>query len=347
IEKRQPRAMSVIRYFLRRLLVTIPLLFLVTLLGFTITYLIPADPLAMVISERAMANPQIVQAYRERWGLDKPPHERYLTYVSNLLRGDLGESIVTQQSVAKDIARYFPATVELALAATLVAVSIGVPLGILAAVNRDRWVDHLARLFSLIGVCVPVFWLGLLALALFYYRLQWMPGPGRVNARLELPPTVTGLLTVDSLIAGRMDVFGSALHHLVLPSLVLGAYSMSLITRIVRSAMIEVLQQDYIRVARAKGLVERLVVLRHALRNAALPAVTAIGLSFGNLMAGAVMTETVFAWPGIGRYAVESATKLDFAPIMGVTLLVAVIYIVINFLVDLSYALLDPRVRLS
>lgn len=170
--------MSVLSYFLRRLIVTVPLLFLVTLLGFTITYLIPADPLAMVISERAMANPQIVQAYRERWGLDKPPHERYLTYVSNLLRGDLGESIVTQQSVAADIARYFPATVELAIAATLVAVTFGVPLGILAAVYRERLIDHLARLISLIGVCVPVFWLGLLALALFYYRLQWMPGLG-------------------------------------------------------------------------------------------------------------------------------------------------------------------------
>ncbi len=339
--------MTLLAYLVRRVVITMPLLLLVTLLGFIITYLIPADPLAMVLSERAMANPQIVQAYRERWGLDKPPHERYLIYLGNLLRGDLGESIVTQQSVAADIARYFPATVELAVSATLIAVLIGVPLGILAAVKRDRLLDHLARFVSLIGVCVPVFWLGLLALSLFYYRLQWMPGPGRVNARLELPPTVTGLLTVDSLLAGRGDVFASALHHLMLPALVLGLYSMSLITRIVRSAMIEVLQQDYVRTARAKGLIERLVIMRHALRNAALPAVTAIGLAFGNLMAGAVMTETVFAWPGIGRYAVESATKLDFAPIMGVTLLVAVAYIVINFFVDVSYALLDPRIRLS
>jgi peptide/nickel transport system permease protein len=339
--------MSLFTYFARRVIVTVPLLLLVTLLGFIITYFIPADPLAMVLSERAMANPQIVQAYRERWGLDKPPHERYLTYLGNLLRGDLGESIVTQQSVAADIGRYFPATVELAVSATLLAVLCGVPLGVIAAVKRDRWVDHLARFVSLIGVCVPVFWLGLLALALFYYRLQWMPGPGRVNARLDLPPTVTGLLTVDSLIAGRGDVLASALHHLMLPALVLGAYSMSLITRIVRSAMVEVLQQDYIRTARAKGLVERVVVMRHALRNASLPAITAIGLAFGNLMAGAVMTETVFAWPGIGRYAVESAAKLDFAPIMGVTLLVAVAYIAINFVVDVSYALLNPRVRLS
>lgn len=339
--------MGFFTYLIRRVLVTLPLLALVTLLGFIITYLIPADPLSMVLSERAMANPQIVQAYRERWGLDKPPHERYLTYVSNLLRGDLGDSIATQQSVASDLARYFPATIELALTATLIAVLVGVPLGIIAAVHRERWIDHLARVASLVGVCVPVFWLGLLALSLFYYRLQWLPGPGRVNARLSQPPTVTGLLIVDSILAGRMDVLASALQHLALPALVLGAYSMSLIVRIVRSAMIEVLQQDYIRTARAKGVIERLVVTRHALRNAALPAITAIGLAFGNLMAGAVMTETVFAWPGIGRYAVDSATKLDFAPIMGVTLLIAVIYVVINFVVDISYAVLNPRVRLS
>lgn len=339
--------MGFFTYLIRRVLVTLPLLALVTLLGFIITYLIPADPLSMVLSERAMANPQIVQAYRERWGLDKPPHERYLTYVSNLLRGDLGDSIATQQSVASDLARYFPATIELALTATLIAVMVGVPLGIIAAVHRERWIDHLARVASLVGVCVPVFWLGLLALSLFYYRLQWLPGPGRVNARLSQPPAVTGLLIVDSILAGRMDVLASALQHLALPALVLGAYSMSLIVRIVRSAMIEVLQQDYIRTARAKGVIERLVVTRHALRNAALPAITAIGLAFGNLMAGAVMTETVFAWPGIGRYAVDSATKLDFAPIMGVTLLIAVIYVVINFVVDISYAVLNPRVRLS
>ncbi|MFN3705767.1 MAG: ABC transporter permease [Thermoflexales bacterium] len=339
--------MGLLAYLIRRVLVTIPLLLLVTLFGFTLTYLIPADPLAMVLSERAMANPQIVQAYRERWGLDKPPHERYLNYVSRLLQGDFGESIATQEPVGRDLVRYFPATMELAVAATLFAVVVGVPLGVIAATQRERWVDHLARFISLVGVCVPVFWLGLLMLALFYYRLQWLPGPGRVNPRLILPPTVTGFLTLDSLIAGNLEVLSSALQHLILPALVLGAYSMSLITRIVRSAMLEVLQQDYIRVARAKGLTERLVIMRHALRNAALPSITSIGLAFGNLMAGAVMTETVFAWPGIGRYAVDAATKLDFAPIMGVTLVVAGMYIVINFVVDVSYAIFNPRVRLS
>ncbi len=338
--------MTLLIYTLRRLLITLPVLWLITLIGFGLTYLIPADPLAMVLSERAAANPEIVRAYRERWGLDKPPLQRYLIYVGNLVRGDLGESIVTQQPVRADLARFFPATVELAVGATLVAILVGLPLGVISAVYQERWIDHLSRVISLLGVSVPVFWLGLLALAVFYYRLQLLPGPGRLSPRLLPPPVVTGFLTVDSLLAGRWDAFTDVLYHLILPSLVLGAYSMGFITRITRSSMLEVLRQEYVRTARAKGLAEWLVILRHALRNAAMPAVTAIGLAFGNLMAGAVMTETVFAWPGIGRYAVESAAKVDFAPLMGVTLLVAVVYIVINWMVDLSYALLDPRVRL-
>mgnify|MGYP000044180732 CR=1 FL=1 len=335
------------RFTIRRVLVTIPVLFLITLIGFVLTYLIPADPLAMVLSERAMANPEIVRAYRERWGLDQPAHLRYLRYISNLLRGDLGESIATQQPVKEDLLRFLPATVELAVAATLVAVVIGTPLGVAAAVHRDRWTDHVARIGSLIGVSMPVFWLGLLALAVFYYRLGLFPGPGRLDPSILAPPVRTGLLTVDSLLAARWDAFLNALSHLVLPALVLGAYSMGVITRITRSSLLEVLAQDYIRTARAKGLSERVVLLRHALRNAFIPTMTIIGLAFGNLMAGAVMTETIFAWPGIGRYAVEAASKLDYPAIMGVTLLVAFAYVLINFFVDLSYALLDPRIRLD
>lgn len=339
--------MPLLWYLIRRILVTIPVLWLITVLGFALTSLIPADPLAMVLSERAMANPEIVKAYRERWGFDKPPILRYLTYIQNLLRGDLGESIATQRPVKEDLARFLPATVELSVAATLIAILLGVPLGVVAALYRDRWPDHVARFLSLIGVSMPIFWLGLLALTIFYYHLQLLPGPGRLDPRLIPPPTITGLLTVDSLLAGRWDAFWDALRHLVLPASVLGAYSMSLITRITRSSMIEVLAQEYIRVARAKGLREWIVIGRHALRNAAIPTVTAMGLAFGNLMAGAVMTETVFAWPGIGRYAVDAASKLDFPPVMGVTLLVAGIYVLINFFVDLSYTLLDPRIRLE
>lgn len=329
------------------MVVTVPVLLLITLLGFVLTYLIPADPLAMVLSERAMANPEIVRAYRERWGLDAPPHLRYLTYVRNLARGDLGASIATQQPVAEDLKTFIPATVELAVAALLLAVAVGVPLGVVAAVRRDRWPDHAARIGALAGVSVPVFWLGLLALATFYYRLQIAPGPGRLDPHIQPPPLATGMLIVDSLLARRWDALADAVAHLALPAMVLAAYVMGVITRVTRSSVLDVLAEDYVRTARAKGAAERAVVLRHALRNALIPTVTVIGLAFGNLMAGAVMTETIFAWPGIGRYAVDAASKLDFPAIMGVTLFVAVIYVAVNFLVDIAYAWLDPRIRLD
>ncbi len=335
------------RFVGRRVLVTVPVLFVMTLLGFVLTYLIPADPLSMVLSERAMANPDIVRAYRERWGLDAPPLVRYLTYVRNLTRGDLGMSIATQQPVMEDLKNFVPATVELAFAAMVIAVVIGVPLGVIAAVHRERWADHLARTGSIIGVSMPVFWLGLLALAVLYYRLRIAPGPGQLDPHLIPPPVVTGMLVVDSALAGRWDALVDAVHHLALPALVLGAYVMGTITRVTRSSVLEALLADYIRTARAKGVAERVVVFHHALRNALIPTVTVVGLAFGNLMAGAVMTETIFAWPGIGRYAVDAATKLDFPAIMGVTLFVAIVYVVINFIVDLTYAALDPRIRLS
>jgi peptide/nickel transport system permease protein len=335
------------RFLGRRLLVTVPVLVLITFLGFALTYLIPADPLAMVLSERAMANPDIVRAYRERWGLDAPPHIRYLTYMRNLARGDLGTSIATQQPVVEDLRAFVPATMELALAALVVAVAIGVPLGVVAAVYRERWADHAARAASVVGVSMPAFWLGLLALATFYYRLQIAPGPGRLDPHLVPPDPITGALIIDSLLAARWDTLADALRHLVLPSLVLGAYVMGTITRVTRSSVLDALAAEYIRTARAKGVAERLVVLRHALRNALIPTVTVIGLAFGNLMAGAVMTETIFAWPGIGRYAVDAASKLDFPAIMGVTLFVACVYVAINLLVDMAYVLLDPRIRLG
>ncbi len=327
------------------MLVTVPLFFLITLLGFVLTYLIPADPLAMVLSERAMANPEIVRAYRERWGLDAPPHRRYFTYVGHLLRGDLGTSIATQQPVGEDLRAFVPATIELAATAMIVAVGIGIPLGVVAAARRGGLADHLARTGSIIGVSMPVFWLGLLALTVFYYRLQVAPGPGRLAPGLIPPDVRTGMVLIDSVLAGRWDALADGLHHLMLPALVLGAYVMGTITRVTRSSVIDALTEDYTRTARAKGVGERAVLVRHALRNALIPTVTAVGLAFGNLMAGAVMTETIFAWPGIGRYAVDAAGKLDFPAIMGVTLFVAVVYVAVNFVVDLAYAWLDPRIR--
>jgi peptide/nickel transport system permease protein len=228
-----------------------------------------------------------------------------------------------------------------------VAIVIGIPLGVVAATHRNGWVDYMARTGSLIGVSFPVFWLGLLALATLYYRLGILPGPGRLDSLTAPPPQGTGLFTIDGVFFGRWDVFVDAVRHLILPAFVLGAYAMGFITRITRASMLDALGQDFVRTAHAKGLDGKIVVIRHVLRNAAIPTITMIGLMFGNLMSGAVVTETVFAWPGIGRYAVYAASRLDYPSIMGVTLLVALAYVTINFLVDLTYAVVDPRIRLD
>jgi peptide/nickel transport system permease protein len=327
--------------------VTVPLLLAVTLVTFTISHLIPADPLMAILPERAANDPDVVRMYRERWGLDRSLPEQYFYYLRNLLRGDLGESYTSRRPVAQDLRERFPATVELALAAMLYAVTMGLALGVVAAVWYERWIDHLARVIALIGVSVPVFWLGLLALQVFYANLRILPGPGRIDPRLTAPPFRTGFYTIDSLLAGDVPLFLNALAHLVLPGIVLGSYAMGIIARMTRSALLDVLQADYIRTARAKGLAERRVVLGHALRNALIPTVTVIGLTFGSLLAGAVLTETIFAWPGIGRYAVDAAMKLDLPAVMGVTLLIAIVYVVINFVTDVLYGVLDPRIRVQ
>ncbi len=339
--------MTLLRYATKRLLLSIPVLIGITIVTFVVSHMIPSDPLASVLSERAAANPETVQMFRKKWGLDRPLPEQYVYYVKNLLHGDMGQSYTTRRPVATDLRLFFPATVELAVAAMVFAVGLGVPLGVISAVRHNGWPDHLARVVSLIGVSLPVFWLGLIALQIFYAKLGLFPGPGRLDTRLTAPPTVTGLYTVDSLLAGELNVFVNALAHLALPGMVLGSYAMGIIARMTRSSLLSVLSVDYIRTARSKGLSERAVVLAHALRNALIPTLTVVGLAFGSLLAGAVLTETIFAWPGIGRYAVEAATKLDFPAILGVTLLIAVVYVVVNLLVDLLYGVLDPRIRLS
>lgn len=335
------------QFVLRRFILTIPLLFGITLVTFTVSHLIPADPLMAILPERAASDPETVRMYRERWGLDRSLPEQYVFYLRNLLRGDLGESYTSRRPVAQDLRERFPATVELASAAMLYAVTIGMTLGILSAVWHERWIDHFARVISLVGVSLPVFWLGLLALQLFYANLRLLPGPGRIDPRLTAPPFRTGFYTIDSLLAGDVSLFLNVLAHLVLPGLVLGSYAMGIIARMTRSALLDVLGADYIRTARAKGLMEHRVILVHALRNALIPTVTVIGLTFGSLLAGAVLTETIFAWPGIGRYAVDAAMKLDLPAVMGVTLLIAVVYVIVNFVTDVLYGILDPRIRVS
>jgi peptide/nickel transport system permease protein len=333
------------RYLARRVLLMVVAALGVTLISFLISHAVPSDPVVSNLGQQASQRPEIVAAFRAKWGLDRPLHEQYLSFLGNLVHGDLGTSINTRRPVATDVSQFLPATVELSTVSILFALIVGLPLGIFAAIARDGPVDHLARLVSLIGVSIPIFWLAAVALVLFYATLQIAVGPGRLGPQIQAPPSATGFLTIDSLLAGDMATFRSAIEHLMLPGLVLGSSVMGLITRVTRSSLLEVLGQDYVRTARAKGLVEHLVVSRHALRNALIPTVTVLGLAYGSLLSGAVLTETIFAWPGLGRYAYQSAITNDFPAIMGVTFVIALIYILVNLLVDLAYALLDPLIR--
>ena len=332
------------RYIVSRLLGAAVMVLLATLVIFLIANMVPGDPVLTQLGDIAANNPVMVAAYRHRWGLDLPLWDRYWIFLTGLLHGDLGVSISSQRPVLEDIAQYAPATVELSSVAFLLSLLVGLPLGIVAAMRRDSWIDHAARSISLVGVSAPTFWLAFIMLAVFYGWLGWAPGPGQISADQFPPPAVTGFMLIDAPLAGQWDTFWDAVHHLVLPAIVLAAATLGLITRTTRAAMLEALSQDYIRVARAKGLLRRAIMLGHALPNAMLPVVTLGGLAYAQLLTGTVLTETIFSWPGLGRYTFQSAVTLDFPAIMGITTVVAVIYVIINLLVDISYALLDPRV---
>jgi peptide/nickel transport system permease protein len=319
----------------------------ITLLSFVLSQAIPADPVTANLGEQAAADPQIVAAFRHEWGLDRPLPAQYGIYLWNLLQGNLGVSISTRQPVLLDLQQRFPATIELAVVAMTLSVLVGIPLGILSAVRRDSLLDQLTRVASLVGVSMPVFWLGLVALVVFYARLGWAPAPGRLSATMSPPPLVTGFLLLDAVLAGRLDAALDSLHHLVLPAVVLSTYNLGVLARLTRGSTLDVLGEDYVRTARAKGLDERAVTLRHAARNALVPVVTVIGLSFGRLLSGAVIIESVFAWPGLGLYAFRSATSLDFPAIMGVGMVVATVYVLANLLVDVAYAFIDPRIQVA
>jgi peptide/nickel transport system permease protein len=319
----------------------------VTLISFVISHAVPADPIVSNLGQIASERPELVKAFREKWGLDKPLYQQYLTFITNLARGELGTSINTRRAVTKDLAQFLPGTIELSTVAILFALELGLPLGIFAAVRRDGVIDHVARLVSLVGVSIPIFWLATVSLVLFYATLHWTVGPGRLGPQIERPEVVTGFYTLDSLIAGDFETFRSAASHLVLPGMVLASSIMGIITRVTRSSMLEVLSQDYTRTARAKGLREAMVVTRHALRNALIPTVTVLGLAYGGLLSGAVMTETIFAWPGLGRYAFNSVVTNDFPAIMGVTFVIGIMYVIVNLVVDLLYGWLDPQIHYS
>jgi peptide/nickel transport system permease protein len=263
------------------------------------------------------------------------------------VHGDLGISITTRRPVTDDLRQYFPATLELATAATIFSVLFGIPLGVLAAVRRNRPADHLSRLVSLVGISTPVFWLGLIALIVFYKDLGWFPGSGELDVGIQQPHLITGMVVVDSLLEGNWPALGNSLWHLLLPAVVLGSYTLGIVTRMTRGSMLEVLALDYVRTARAKGLRSSTVVFRHALRNALMPTLTLVGLAYGSLLSGAVLTESIFSWPGIGRYATTTAGGLDFPAIMGVALLTAFVFVVLNLIVDVLYGVLNPQIRLG
>jgi peptide/nickel transport system permease protein len=332
------------RYLTLRLASMAVMIVLSTLVVFLIATQVPADPVLAQLGDLQSADKELVASYRRKWGLDLPIWQQYLLYLQGLTRGDLGESISTHRPVLEDIRQYAPATIELATIAFLLSLVVSIPLGVIAAVKRDTPIDHVARLVSLIGVSAPTFWLAFIMLAVFYGGLQIAPGPGRLDVTALPPPKWSGLLLLDSAIVGQWDTLRDAAAHLVLPSIVLAASIVGLLTRTVRASMLEALAQDYVRVARAKGMRETAIVVRHALPNALVPVVTLGGIAYAILLTGAVMTETIFSWPGLGRYTFRSAIALDFPGIMGITLVVAVVYLVINLIVDLSYALIDPRV---
>jgi peptide/nickel transport system permease protein len=337
--------MGLLQHVLRRLLLMIPMLIAITLVVFLVSHVVPVDPLAVILNPKTLHNPEIRQAAVEKWGLDKSLPEQYLRYLWNLTRGEMGVSFKTKQPVAEDLRAYLPATVELALAALAFSLTVGLPLGIVAALRSGKWMDHIARLISLLGASMPPFWSGLMALSLFYAKAGILPGPGRLDSRLTAPDTVTGLLLIDSFLAGDSAALLSALRHLILPAMILGWFSLALIARVTRASLLEALQTDYIRTAHAKGLHPRTVALVHALPNAIIPTVTILGLEIAWLLTGSIMTEIIFAWPGIGRYAVEAARNLDYPAIMGTTLLIAVLYMASSLVVDVLYSVIDPRIR--
>jgi len=330
-------------FLLRRIVGIAAVMIGVSVITFAISHVVPADPAVAALGDHA-SDAQIA-AFRAEYHLDRPLPEQYATYVVGILHGDLGKSIRTRRAVADDLADSFPATLELSFAALAVSLLVGIPAGIWSAIYRGRLPDVIVRIAALAGGSLPVFWLGLIVIGLGYYQLGWFPGGGRLDTFVSPPPTRTGLYVIDSLLALDLDALRSSLIHLVLPSLTLGYFSTAVIARMTRSSMLEVLGQDYMRTARAKGLAERIVVLRHGLRNALIPTVTIIGLTFGSLLSGAVLTETIFSWPGLGRYATASAISLDFPAVLGVTLLAAIVYPVANLAVDVAYYWLDPRIQ--
>jgi peptide/nickel transport system permease protein len=335
--------MSFTRYLFKRLALFFLVIFGVVTVTFIICRMVPADPVGAILGENAPQ--ELVERTERMLGLHLPLYEQYWRTLKGVATLDLGIALRTNNPVTTDLKKYFPATLELVIFAMIIAVFFGIALGIVAAVKRNRWPDILSRIFSLVGISMPAFWLGLLIILFFFYHIPLLPAGGRLAPYLMPPPTVTGMYTVDSLLAGDFATFWNALYHLVGPALVLGWIQMAYIGRVTRSSMLEILNEEYIRTARVKGLPERKVILGHAFRNASITVITMIGISVGYMLEGSVLTETVFGYPGLGRYSVNAFLALDLNAVVGSVTLIALCYAGSNLVVDLLYGFLDPRVR--
>ena len=331
-----------LKFILKRILLAIPVLLGVSIIVFLIMRVFSADPAPVVLGEHATA--EAMQAWRDANGLNDPILVQYWNFLTGALTGNLGESYYTHTPVVDEILSRFPATIELALVAIVIASAVGVALGVVSATHKGSVVDNVSMIIALVGVSMPIFWLGVLLIILFAGVWHILPSSGRIDPMLQ-PVGGTGFYILDTLMAGDWEALVDALRHIILPALALSMYSMAIITRMTRSSMLDTLNEDYVRTARAKGLRRSIVTRHHALRNAMLPVSTVIGLQLGSLLGGAMLTETVFAWPGIGKYTVDCILKSDFPVVQGVVLLIGCIFVLMNLVVDVIYAFLDPRIK--
>jgi peptide/nickel transport system permease protein len=330
------------RLIIRRLIFLVFVLFGLSLITFSLSHFVKGDPARMIAGQRASKS--TVEKIREQYGLNDPVWKQYVNYVDGVVHLDFGTSFTTHKPVKEDMKRYLPATIEMGLYAFFLATTIGIPLGVASAVKRDSTVDHVSRFISISGLALPVFWLALMVQFVFFGKLGLFPDGQRLPTNMDPPSQVTSLYVVDSVLTGNWETLWPSVHHLILPVTVLAYGSLAVVTRMVRGSMIEVLSQDYVRTARAKGLKRNTIIVRHALKNALLPTVTSLGLQVGLLFSGAFLVETVFSWPGIGRYTVQSVQGIDYNAIMATTLAIAVIFVLMNLVVDILYLFLDPRI---
>lgn len=333
-----------LNYIIRRLVSLVPVVIGVSILAFSLMHLVPGDPARSILGEKATETQ--LEMLREELNLNDPLIVQYGNFMGKIATGDLGESIKSKESVASEIGGRLPATIELTLFAMTVAVVVGVLAGVIAAVKQYSWFDNLSMSGALFGVSMPIFWLGLMMIWLFSVELNWLPPSGRLSNDIELT-TITNLYLVDSILTLNGEAFVDALRHLLMPGIALATIPMAIIARMTRSSMLEVMKQDYIRTANAKGLASRLVVFQHALKNASLPVLTVIGLQFGFLLGGAVLTETIFSWPGVGRYVVDAILSRDYPVVQSTILIIAVIFVLVNLITDILYTLFDPRIKLD